>query len=175
MEAPSDNKEPPRPAEEMKVSEDVRSSTAIGSQIPRVDVPAALHAVLPAPRVDIALRPDPMTLIVELRNTTADRPVMAGAKPRGPIAGVTVEPAEAGGVPVSRVRIALTQPVAHRIRNVKSFVIVDFDKAPDAAAVLLTPSAARAAADAEPPAPPPPPPARPTRTTVDPIEALRYE
>jgi exopolyphosphatase/guanosine-5'-triphosphate,3'-diphosphate pyrophosphatase len=51
----------------MKVSEDVRRSTAIGSQIPTVDVPAALHAVLPAPRVDIALRPDRHTSVRESR------------------------------------------------------------------------------------------------------------
>lgn len=67
MEAPSDDKEPPRPVEEMKVSEDVRRSTANGSQIPTVDVPVALHAVLPAPRVDIALRRDRSTTVRESR------------------------------------------------------------------------------------------------------------
>ncbi len=67
MEAPSEKKEPPRPAEEIRVSEDARFSTANGSQFPHLDVPPALHAVMPAPRLDIALRPDRSTPVRDSR------------------------------------------------------------------------------------------------------------
>ena len=58
MEAPRDEKEPPRPAEEVTVSGDLRLGRANGSHIAPVDTRPALHAVLPAPHVNISLRPD---------------------------------------------------------------------------------------------------------------------
>ena len=47
---------------------------------------------------------------------------------RSPIAGVVLEVAESMGAPVSRVRITLVQPVAHRVRSDRNTIVVDFDK-----------------------------------------------
>src|SRR5262249_14175525 len=83
----------------------------------------------------VATRPDPLTLQLEFRNATVDASVVkaidAGAK--GLIATVSAEPAAMPGSTVSRVKVALTQPVAHRVRSERNQVIVDFDK-PSAAA-----------------------------------------
>jgi type IV pilus assembly protein PilQ len=98
----------------------------------------------------VATRPDPMTVLVDLRNAVADNAVTAAAKARGPIAAVSVEPAESAGAPTSRIRISLTSPVAHRVRSVRSFVIVDFDKSPNAAASGLLASATPQALTAAP-------------------------
>jgi type IV pilus assembly protein PilQ len=114
----------------------------------------------------VAMRPDPLTVVVELRNVVADGAAVTGAKVRGPIANLTVEPSETLGAPSSRIRITLTQPVAHHVRAVRSFVIVDFDRRNDPAIAGLVSTPATRMADA-----PPPPPERPARTTVDPIGA----
>jgi type IV pilus assembly protein PilQ len=115
----------------------------------------------------VAMRPDPLTVVVELRNVVADGAATGAAKARGPIAGVAVEPAESLGAPASRIRIKLTQPVAHHVRTIRSFVIVDFDKTSDPdMAGLLSAAPTRMAPE------PPPPPDRPARTAVDPIAAL---
>src|SRR6185436_17507352 len=46
-----------------------------------------------------------------------------------PIAGVSIEAAESLGRPASRVRIALAQPVSHRVRSERKTVVIEFDKA----------------------------------------------
>jgi hypothetical protein len=145
----------------------------------------------------VAMRPDPMTVVVELRNTSAEKVATSSARARVPIATVSVEPLESAAGPGSRVRIALTQPVAHHVRSVRSFVIIDFDKSPDGAAAGLldnqppmaapTPAAStiagpNAAATAAPGSaaggPSAAPPESPVmdravaRATVDPIAAL---
>ncbi len=45
-----------------------------------------------------------------------------------PIAGVSVEPVESLGAPAARVRITLSQPVAHHVRSDRNTVVIDFDK-----------------------------------------------
>jgi type IV pilus secretin PilQ/predicted competence protein len=50
------------------------------------------------------------------------------ANPKGPIAGVSVEPIDALGAPAARVHITLTQPVVHHVRADRNSVIIDFDK-----------------------------------------------
>ncbi len=77
----------------------------------------------------VATRPDPVTVILEFRNTTAKGAVHSVAKSvRESIAAVYVEPADSLGAPVSRVRIALAQPLAHHVRSERNKVIVDLDK-----------------------------------------------
>src|SRR5262245_18688553 len=77
----------------------------------------------------VATRPDPVTVILEFRNTTAKPTVHSVARSvRKSIAAVSVEAAESVGGPVSRVRIALAQPLPHHVRSERNKVIVDLDK-----------------------------------------------
>jgi type IV pilus assembly protein PilQ len=73
-------------------------------------------------------RPDGLTILVEFRNV-AGGSVTRVPQPAedSPIAGVSVEAAESLGVPVSRVRISLSRPVAHHVRSDRNRVIVDLE------------------------------------------------
>ena len=65
----------------------------------------------------VATRPDPLTVVVDLRNVVADgvaNSVAADAK--SPISLVAIDPPEPGSA-TSRVRVTLAQPVAHRVRS----------------------------------------------------------
>jgi type IV pilus assembly protein PilQ len=74
-------------------------------------------------------RPDPLTLLLDFRNVgAADVANSVAADVKSPIAYVTVEAAESLGAPASRVRIALSQPVAHHVRSDRNTVVVDFDR-----------------------------------------------
>ncbi len=75
-------------------------------------------------------RPDPKTLVVDLRDVDAARAasVVLGAK--GLVAGASVEKATgADGARVARVRIQLTQAAAHQVRTKRNLIYVDFDSA----------------------------------------------
>src|SRR3954467_3507060 len=75
-------------------------------------------------------RPDPLTLLLDFRNVAAaDVANSVAADVKSPIAYVAVEAAESLGAPASRVRITLSQPVAHHVRSERNTVVVDFDKA----------------------------------------------
>jgi type IV pilus assembly protein PilQ len=97
-----------------------------------------------------ATRPDPLTVLLDFRNVAASdvaNSVVASAK--SPIAGVSIEAAESLGHPASRVRVALAQPVSHRVRSDRNTVVIDFDKAsPDAAPFVMPPSAKGTVPDA---------------------------
>ena len=75
----------------------------------------------------VATRPDPLTVYIDFRNVSVDGLASFAANAKGPIAGVAIEPGEAGGSP--RVRVNLSQPVAHRVRADRNTVVIDFDKA----------------------------------------------
>ena len=123
-----------------------------------------IEASEPVPYV--ATRPDPLTVLIDFRNV--DPGAVASklsAQTNGPIASVSVESAESMGSPVSRVRIALAQPVAHHVRAERNRVLVEFARVetPRVAAVvpIVVPTAA-------------PPAAQPTvQSAVDPVAALR--
>jgi type IV pilus secretin PilQ/predicted competence protein len=90
----------------------------------------------------VATRPDPLTLYIDFRNVSVDGLASFAANGKGPIAGVAVEPGEAGGSP--RVRVNLSQPVAHRVRADRNTVVIDFDKAsPKGAPYVMPPPSAR--------------------------------
>jgi type IV pilus secretin PilQ/predicted competence protein len=75
-------------------------------------------------------RPDPMTLLVDLRAVDATKGVNAGLEAKGLLAGVSVEDAVAAdGARVARVRIRLKQPAAHQVRSRRNEIYVDFDSA----------------------------------------------
>ncbi len=67
-------------------------------------------------------------------------PTPSSPNAKSPIAGVSVEAAESLGAPASRVRVALAQPVAHRVRSERNTVVVDFDK-PSAEGGAVRPAA----------------------------------
>ncbi len=93
-------------------------------------------------------RPDPLTVLLDFRNVSAtDVANSVTADVKSPIARVSVEAAESLGAPASRVRIALSQPVAHHVRSDRNTVIVDFDR-PSAKAppYVLPPSSRQPAA-----------------------------
>src|SRR5439155_4661610 len=77
----------------------------------------------------VATRPDPLTITVDFRNVVSDGVANSVASnARSPIAGVSVESVESLGTPASRVTIALSQPVAHRVRSDRNTIVIDLDK-----------------------------------------------
>jgi len=115
----------------------------------------------------VASRPDPLTLLLDFRNVGAEgvaNSVAANAK--SPIASVVIEAAESLGAPASRVRIALAQPVTHRVRSDRNTVVIDFERSagkvpyvlPPTASTGSTPDAMQALAQKQ--------------SSIDPIEAL---
>jgi type IV pilus assembly protein PilQ len=125
--------------------------TAISSHITSSGTSLVIEASEPVPYV--ATRPDPLTLYIDFRNVTVDgiRNVLAAAT-KGPIEGVAVEPADPIGTASPRVRVRLSQPVAHHVRADRNTIVIDFDRtaaktAPAAAQTLaLLPTSARATA-----------------------------
>ena len=119
-----------------------------------------IEASEPVPYV--ATRPDPLTVLIDFRNVdTGAVASKLAAQTNSPITSVNVESAESMGSPVSRVRIALAQPVAHRVRAERNRVLVEFSRAEAprvATGVLAVPM----------------PSAQPTvQSAVDPVAALR--
>jgi type IV pilus assembly protein PilQ len=106
-------------------------------------------------------RPDPMTLVVDLREVDAAKVVNGATEAKGVIAGVTVENVVAAdGSRLARVHIRLTQPAAHQVRAKRNLIYVDLD------------SAFPMAATATPPAPPAgPAPRLIAATTLDQVRA----
>jgi type IV pilus assembly protein PilQ len=89
-------------------------------------------------------RPDPLTLLLDFRNVAAnDVANSVAADVKSPIAHVTVEATETLGASASRVRIALSQPVAHHVRSERNTVVVDFDKPSAKAAPYALPPGSR--------------------------------
>ncbi len=75
-------------------------------------------------------RPDPMTLVIELRGVDAARAARTVLDAKGIVAGATVEQGTgADGVRVARVHIRLTQPAAHQVRSRRNIIYVDLDSA----------------------------------------------
>ncbi len=90
-----------------------------------------------------ATRPDPLTLLLDFRNVGAgDVANSVAADVKSPIERVSVEAVESLGSPASRVRIALTQPVAHHVRSERNTIVIDFDRpSAKSAPYVLPPSA----------------------------------
>jgi type IV pilus assembly protein PilQ len=74
-------------------------------------------------------RPDPLTVLLDFRNVGAEGVSNAlAAKRSGPISGVKVERVVSMGVPMARVRISLTEPIAHVVRSDRNIILVEFDR-----------------------------------------------
>ena len=75
----------------------------------------------------VATQPDALTVVLELRNVVAEG-VHNAATTGSAITGVAVEADDFNGAPMSRIRISLSQVVAHHIRSERNTIVVDFDK-----------------------------------------------
>jgi type IV pilus assembly protein PilQ len=120
---------------------------AISARVSSRGASLVIEATEPVPYV--ATRTDPLTLVLDFRNVGTDglaTSIMPNAK--SPIASVAVEPAESMGARVSRVRIALAQPVAHHVRSERNTVVVDFDRMSDRQGLYVMPAVPRNAPDA---------------------------
>ncbi len=94
-------------------------------------------------------RPDPLTLLVDLRDVDTATAVNAVLRATGVVSGATVEDAKGtDGSPVARVRISMTQPAAHQVRSKRNVIYVDLDGAFPLGSAAGTPAAALAASAA---------------------------
>src|SRR5215471_12512760 len=77
-------------------------------------------------------RPDPLTVLVDLRNVrVADAAAQVARK--GPLAGVTLEQATTvDGQDLARVRVALAAPAAYKVRSARNVIRLELE--PEAAA-----------------------------------------
>jgi type IV pilus assembly protein PilQ len=97
------------------------------------------------PVVYVAAQPDPLTLLVDLRNV-APGEVRPGA-PSGAVASVAVEPGTGDdGAGIARVRMLLTKPATPSIHSRLNAVIVEFDGAPASGASSSVPAHSATAA-----------------------------
>jgi type IV pilus assembly protein PilQ len=111
-----------------------RLSAATG---PRLTAITATAGVRPAVLIEasepvayIAARPDPFTVIVDLRNVaTTGYANGFSADPGSPVRAVNVETARGDdGLPVARVRVSLTEPVSHNVRSQRNVIFVELDR-----------------------------------------------
>ena len=96
----------------------------------------------------VTSQPDPLTVLVDLRNVTA-----AGVQVPltvAPVRGVRVEQSTAAdGTPQARVRVNLDRATSHRVRTSRNLIVVDVEQtAITARAVRMAPAAAPARAEA---------------------------
>jgi len=75
----------------------------------------------------VTTRPDPLTVVVDLRNVSAAGVAnRVSGSPAFPIAAVTTEDARgADGAPVARVRVLLAAPAQHQVRSDRNVIHVD--------------------------------------------------
>ena len=111
-----------------------RLSAATGARLTAITATAGVRpAVLieaSEPVAYIAARPDPFTVIVDLRNVaTTGYANGFSADPGSPVRAVNVETARGDdGLPVARVRVSLTEPVSHNVRSQRNVIFVELDR-----------------------------------------------
>lgn len=102
----------------------------------------------------VTSQPDPLTVLVDLRNVKAGLMPPGILGPLPPVADVKVEEAVAGdGAEIARVRITLAYPAAHRVRSSRNMIYVEVERgvvphepAPAAPPAAATTQAAASAA-----------------------------
>ena len=94
----------------------------------------------------VTSQPDPLTVLVDLRNVTA--PGVQVPLTVAPVRGVRVEQSTAAdGTPQARVRVNLDRATSHRVRTSRNLIVVDVDQtAITARAVRMAPAAPAATA-----------------------------
>jgi type IV pilus assembly protein PilQ len=148
----------------------------ISARVTNKGTSLVIEASEPVPYV--ATRPDALTLLIDFRDVAADSVTNSiAADVRSAIASVVVEQVtdDATGTESPRIRVMLSEPVAHRARASRNTVVVDFDKSEN------TEKARRKVPYVMPPATRVPAPSAPgsevllarlDSTAVDPIAAL---
>jgi type IV pilus assembly protein PilQ len=112
-----------------------RLSAATGPRLTAITATAgARPAVLiesSEPVAYIAARPDPFTVLIDLRNVaTSGYANGFTADPGSPVRAVNVESARGDdGQPVARVRVSLKDPVSHNVRSQRNLIFVELDRA----------------------------------------------
>jgi len=108
---------------------------------------ASLTIEASEPVAYVTTRPDPLTVLLDFRDVDATNLATTFAESDdNPIARVMVEALPAD-VAVTRVRVALSEPVAHRVRSERSSIVVDFDKGAAKGQAIVLPPVRRMAAD----------------------------
>jgi type IV pilus secretin PilQ/predicted competence protein len=112
---------------------DARVAAATG---PRLTAITATTGTRPAVLIEasepvayVTARPDPFTVLVDLRNvSTTGYANGFTAEAGSPVRAVTVETAQAAdGLPVARVRVSLAEPLSHRVRSQRNLIFVEMD------------------------------------------------
>ena len=101
----------------------------ISARVTNKGTSLVIEATEPVPYV--ATRPDALTLLIDFRNVAADTVTSTiAADVRSAIASVVIEqvPDEATGSESPRIRVMLSEPVAHRARASRNTVVIDFEK-----------------------------------------------
>lgn len=105
-------------------------------------VTVVIEASEPAPYA--VVHPDPLTVVVDLRNVSAAGVSASGARRVGPVADVAVEDARADdGAIMARVRVSLAAPVKPAVRSRRGAILIEFGGA-GASPTPAGPSAASA-------------------------------
>jgi type IV pilus secretin PilQ/predicted competence protein len=87
-----------------------------------------------APVAYVTTQPDPLTVLVDLRNVTFGG--LAVPPPTALVRGVRVEESRAAdGTPLARVRVNLNRAMPHRVRTSRNLIMVELDGAKAAAAL----------------------------------------
>ncbi len=109
--------------------------TATGGAAPAVLIEAS------EPVAYRTTRPDPFTVLVDLRNVaTAGYANGFTARPESPVKAVAVETAtDDDGQRVARVRVSLSEPISHRVRSQRNLIFVELSG--DGAATASTAAA----------------------------------
>jgi type IV pilus assembly protein PilQ len=116
--------------------------TSITSKMNAKNASLVIEASEPVPYV--TTRPDPLTIVLDFRNVAADRLAkIVQPADKSAITGVTVEDAQSMGAKVSRVRISLAEPLAHRVRAERNTVVVDIERGSSKGVPIVMPPVSR--------------------------------
>lgn len=121
---------------------------SIAGRFDRHTVAVLIQTSEPVPYV--TTEPDPLTVLVDLRNVkSAGVSNRFAATERDVVSAVTVEETTAfDGAPVARVRVSLARPLVHRVRSARNVIRVEVDG--QAMAATPSPSAVAPQADGQP-------------------------
>jgi type IV pilus assembly protein PilQ len=88
----------------------------------------------------VSARPDPFTVLVDLRNVAASGYANGFVPDAGsPVRSISVEPARGDdGAEVTRVRVSLSEPVAHEVRSQRNLIFVELERDATPSAVTTT-------------------------------------
>jgi type IV pilus assembly protein PilQ len=88
----------------------------------------------------VSARPDPFTVLVDLRNVATSGYANGFVPEAGsPVRSISVEPARGDdGAEVARVRVSLSEPVGHQVRSQRNLIFIELDRNTTPSAVTTT-------------------------------------